>query len=87
MTNHYVKTLGVEKCREILKGANELDFAFDTIDEEYFRGSDIQDGYSVNDYEDCVVLADLRHELTAHDTDHCSDIRNHISPTTVVIER
>lgn len=33
-------------------------------------------------------LDDLRTAITDHDrTDHCSDIKNHISPNTKVIER
>lgn len=38
--------------------------------------------------EDAIPLEFLRAALADHDrTDHCSDIKNHISPTTVVIER
>ena len=33
-------------------------------------------------------LDELRAAISDHDrTDHCSDIKNHISPTTVVIEK
>ena len=35
-----------------------------------------------------VSIADLRAAIADHDrTDHCSDIKNHISPTTKVIEQ
>ena len=33
-----------------------------------------------------IRLDDLRAELSAHDTDSCTDIRNHLSPNTVVLE-
>lgn len=35
MTNHYVKTLGVKKCREILKGVPET--ATNYCDDKYYE--------------------------------------------------
>ena len=35
-----------------------------------------------------VLITDIRAAIADHDrTDHCSDIKNHISPTTKVIEQ
>ncbi|WP_168383448.1 hypothetical protein [Acinetobacter indicus] len=80
--------LTIEQMREIVGGAPEWAFGYDIIDDEYFTGADIQDGYSIDHMEGCVCVDDLRAALADHDrTDHCSDIKNHISPTTVVIEK
>lgn len=94
MTTHYIQTLGVAKCREILKGAPET--ATNYCDDKYYEewsysGWVVSDGSQWIDCKkpkgDLISLSDLRHELSLYDTDHCSDIRNHISPLTVVIER
>ena len=34
-----------------------------------------------------ISIEDLRTAIANHNTDHCTDIRNHISPLTGVIER
>ena len=82
-----IEELGLEKCKAIVGGANELDFAYDLIVQEYLRSGDIQDGYSIDHYENCIVIDDLCTAIANHNTDHCTDIRNHISPLTEVIER
>lgn len=83
-----IEELGLEKCKAIVDGAPEPAFAYDTVDEEYMFCGDIQDGYSIDDYEGCVTLHDLGAAIADHErTDYVSDIRNHLSPTTVVIER
>ncbi len=106
-----IEELGLEKCKAIVEGASELDFAYDLIDQEYLRSGDIQDGYSIDHYENCIVIDDLRTAIATYDCDHdfsvsnpsqndkqidlsikmdiednCTDIRNHISPNTKVIE-
>lgn len=79
--------LTIEEMREIVDGAPEPAFAYDTVDCEYMFCGDIQDGYSIDDYEGCVTIDDLRIAIADHDrTDYVSDIRNHIAPTTKVIE-
>ena len=47
------------------------------------------DGYDVYETDTHIFdLDDLRSAIADHDhTDHCSDIKNHISPNTKVIER
>ena len=98
-----IEKLGIEKCREIVEGAPELAFAYDSIDCEYMFCGDIQDGYSINDYKDCFDLNDLRTAIAeygtptnegtrntdnlSHLTDNFTHLENHISPNTKVIER
>lgn len=83
-----IEKLGIEKCKQILSEAPELAFAYDAFDAEYLFCGDIQDGYSIDDYEDCITLYDLSSAIAEYEnTDHCTDIGNHISPLTKVIER
>lgn len=101
MTTHYVTTLGVAKCREILKGAPEhsqvvvpcLDgdiYLAKRGDGKWFRFSD---GYQkwLEFYGKCdpmdlaISLDDLRAELVLHDTYDFKHLANHISPNTVVV--
>lgn len=56
----FIKDHGVEKAREVVSGASELWFAYDAHDQVYMRCGDIQDGYSIADYEDCFLLDDLK---------------------------
>lgn len=58
---------GIEKAREIVAGAKDFWFAYDTIDGEYMSGGDIQDGYSISDYEGCILIYDLRTVIAEHD--------------------
>lgn len=82
-----IEKLGLEKCKQIVDGAPEWAFGYDIIDDEYFTGADIQDGYTIDHMEGCVCVDDLRTALADHDRiDTCADIKNHISPNTKVIE-
>lgn len=56
----FIKDHGLEKAREVVEGASELWFAYDAHDQVYIRCGDIQDGYSIADYEDCFLLDELR---------------------------
>ena len=73
--------LTIEQMREIVDGAPAIANFYIPSKAGYTRmGSVLLDG--------AISLNDLRTALADHDrTDHCSDIKNHISPTTVVIER
>lgn len=70
-------------------------YGYDDFDGSWYEYWDIpnapmwQKVYSRYDFSfNRVPLKDLRAALADHDrTDYVSDIRNHISPTTVVIER
>lgn len=72
--------LTIEQMREIVDGAPEWAESFNVYLVAYGSGGIPCKGD--------VLIKDLRAALADHDrTDHCSDIKNHISPTTVVIER
>lgn len=72
--------LTIEQMREIVDGAPEWAEGFNLYLAAYGSGGIPCKGD--------VLIRDLRAALADHDrTDHCSDIKNHISPTTVVIER
>lgn len=60
MTTHYIQTLGVAKCRDILKGMPEWATVFDIDVSDYFRAG----ATKVTD----IKLSDLRAELSAHDS-------------------
>lgn len=109
--------LTIEQMREIVSGAPEMAFAYDTVDDEYMFCGDIQDGYLIDDYEGCFDLNDLRIAIAKHDLKQCqhgydiaclicgfgtengvrvwrkqiesdevTDIRNHVSPSTRVVD-
>ena len=74
--------LTIEQMREIVDEAPEGSQYYCTNVEIYHLCDDLLS------YECCISLSDLRATLADHDrTDYVSDIANHISPTTVVIER
>lgn len=88
MTTHYIQTLGVAKCREILSRSSfgshyriDTDEVICCHNETHFYFQD-----QVEMGVEFIRLDDLRAELSAHDTDSCTDIRNHLSPNTVVLE-
>lgn len=100
MTNHYIETLGLAKCREILKGAPTQDCFFDTYESMYYAKD--HDHYWEWWDEDCkewvecefevnlkeygfINLDAIRAELALHDTDDFTHLENHIGPNTVVI--
>ena len=76
-----IEKLGLEKCKEIVDGAPAIANFYIPSKAGYTRmGSVLLDG--------AISLNDLRAAIADHDrTDYVSDIRNHLSPTTVVIEK
>lgn len=77
--------LTIEQMREIVDGAPEA--ATDVIldGSQVFYGSGL---IALRGVEKFFKLHSIRAAIADHDrTDYVSDIRNHISPTTVVIER
>ena len=76
-----IEKLGLEKCKQIVDGAPAIANFYIPSKVGYTRmGSVLLDG--------AISLNDLRTALVDHDrTDHCSDIKNHISPNTKVIEQ
>ena len=94
-----IEKLGLEKCKAIVDGAPEwaTGFVFWTGKIRYLNG-ETNEIYSVSSKEWhpanimvlnlMIPLNDLRTALADHErTDTCTDIKNHIAPTTVVIER
>ena len=73
--------LTIEQMREIVGGAPAIANFYIPSKAGYTRmGSVLLDG--------AISLNDLRAAIADHNrTDYVSDIRNHLSPTTVVIER
>ena len=89
-----IEKLGLEKCKQIVDGAPETatDFSGGKYYEEWSHtGWVVSDG---RQWVDCkkpngelISIEDLRTALADHDRiDTCSDIRNHVSPNTKVIE-
>jgi len=76
-----IEKLGLEKCKEIVDGAPAIANFYIPSKAGYTRmGSVLLDG--------AISLNDLRAAIADHNrTDHVSDIRNHIAPTTVVIDK
>lgn len=75
-----IEKIGLEKCKQIVDGAPEWAQGFCFELSVYAASSK---GVKL----DITCLDDLRAALADHDrTDTCSDIRNHISPNTKVIE-
>ena len=90
-----IEELGLEKCKQIVEGAPELttNYKDGKYYEEWFPGKwTVFDG---KHWQDCkkpkrglICIINLRTAISNHErTDTCSDIKNHISPNTKVIER
>ena len=91
-----IEKLGLEKCKQIVDGAPESNFPVKwcLVRNKYVRqvGFNVQhlvngewiDEFNVNPW---IDLDSLRNALADHDRiDTCSDIANHISPLTKVID-
>ena len=80
-----IEKLGLEKCKQIVDGSNggHDETHYCTEVELYTDGFD-----EYGECENCISINDIRAAIADHErTDYVSDIRNHLSPTTVVIER
>lgn len=75
-----IERLGLEKCKAIVDGAPEWAESFNV----YLAAYGIVGIPCKGD----VLITDLRAAIAEHErTDYVSDIRNHIAPTTVVIDK
>ena len=73
--------LTIEQMREIVAGAPEGGRYYCASAKVYHLCDDPLS------FECCISLSDLRAAIADHDrTDTCTDIKNHISPNTKVIE-
>ena len=79
-----IEKLGLEKCKQIVErhrklGTHFTKFKYYSVKKDDFFLSQL--------FIDSICVEDLRAAIADHDrTDHCSDIKNHISPNTKVIE-
>lgn len=79
-----IEKLGLEKCKAIVEkhrnlGTHFTKFKYYSVKKDDFFLSQL--------FIDFICLEDLRTTLADHDRiDTCTDIRNHISPNTKVIE-
>ena len=89
-----IEKLGLEKCKQIVDGAPELttNYKDGKYYEAWFPGKwTVFDG---KHWQDCkkpkrglICIINLRTAIANHElTDTCTDIKNHISPNTKVIE-
>lgn len=77
-----IEKLGLEKCKQIVDGAPDWAKAYCAETKAYYDISSADDLLSC-----CDELKPVRLALADHDRiDTCSDIANHISPNTKVIE-
>ena len=80
-----IEKLGLEKCKAIVErhrnlGTHFTKFKYYSVKKDDFFLSQL--------FIDFICVDDLRAAIADHErTDYVSDIRNHIAPTTVVIER
>lgn len=78
-----IERLGLEKCKAIVDGASggNDETHYCTEARDYIRSID----YGTCPH--CILISDLRTAIADHErTDNCTDIRNHISNNTKVIE-
>lgn len=79
-----IEKLGLEKCKQIVErhrklGTHFTKFKYYSVKKDDFFLSQL--------FIDSICVEDLRTALADHDRiDTCSDIRNHVSPNTKVIE-
>ena len=75
-----IEKLGLEKCKQIVEGAPEWAESFNVYLVAY--------GSVGIPCKGDVLITDLRTAIVNHErTDTCSDIKNHISPNTKVIDK
>ena len=91
-----IEVLGLEKCKAIIEGAPYPVIGYCLIGNKWIhkqcesaptRYSSEDNSWSEDYAIDLVLIDDLRTAIANHNTDHCTDIRNHFSPLTEVIER
>lgn len=94
-----IKELGLEKCKAIVDGAPEWATHFNLDEETYTkRVKVVSIGFVSASYSlaclnykaesQVACIGDLRTAIVNHErTDTCSDIANHISPRTTVIDK
>ena len=75
-----IEKLGLEKCKQIVDGAPEWAVSVNLHNGMYYDLREVSRGD--------LWLMDIRTAIVNHErTDTCSDIANHISPRTTVIDK
>lgn len=80
-----IEELGLKRCQEIVDGAPKgaTTVRVSLMADQFLYGR-CENSVSGN----LILLSSIRAAIADHNrTDYVSDIRNHIAPTTVVIER
>ena len=80
-----IEKLGLKRCQEIVDGAPEVatTVRISLMADQFLYGR-CENSVSGN----LILLSSIRAAIADHErTDYVSDIRNHLSQTTVVIER
>ena len=72
---YLIKELGLEKCKQIVDGAPDWANSYDLKGKDYWKGGVFATAVSIDDLRTAIA----NHERT--------DIKNHISPNTKVIEK
>lgn len=80
MTDLIKQVGGIEKAREIVSGAPMWASGFSVQSMDYFSGH-----LWIDDKE--FYLESLVQAIADYNTDHCVNIENHISPSTLRIEK
>lgn len=83
-----IEKLGLEKCKAIVERHRNLGAHFSKFIYFSEKHDDFFTVKWVSRIGDFINIEDLRTAIADHDrTDHCTDIKNHISPNTKVSER
>lgn len=84
MTDLIKQVGGLQKAKDIVNGAprNATTVRISIMGDQFLYGR-CENSVAGN----LILLDDLRQAIADYNTDHCSDIENHISPSTVRIEK
>ena len=78
-----IENLSIEQMREIVSGAPEWAVFWITRNEYHISMLSFPNMTGQQSY----LISNLREAIAEHDTtDHVTDIRNHLSPSTVVVD-
>ena len=57
---NFMKQHGIKKAKKVVEDAPEWAFGYDFMDDDYFNGAHIQEGYSIDECDGCVCVDDLK---------------------------
>lgn len=73
------KVGGIEKVKAIINGAPDWAVSVNLHNGMYYELREYKSGDT--------FLGELRQAIEEYNADHCTDIKNHISPLTIVIDK